>query len=218
MNKLEISNVGYVYNKSDKIILSDVSSSFLEGTVSSIVGESGAGKSTLLYIISGFSKPKAGKISFNGKEVEDLRDYRRNIVSTISQSYMLFPTRTVIENVMYPMLLDIIDKNEARDKAKDILKSVAIDDIHFDKLPEKLSGGEKQRVAIARALAANSKIIVADEPTGNLDDKNSEEIYAIFDRLAKEDGKIIIIVSHDRHLSKKADYQYEMKDGKLNQI
>ncbi|MDU2584295.1 MAG: ATP-binding cassette domain-containing protein, partial [Anaerococcus prevotii] len=85
-----------------------------------------------------------------------------------------------------------------------------------DKLPEKLSGGEKQRVAIARALAANSKIIVADEPTGNLDDKNSEEIYSIFDRLAKKDGKIVIIVSHDKDLAKKADYQYEMKDGKLN--
>lgn len=216
MNKLEISNVDYVYNKSDKIILKDVSASFLEGTVSSIVGESGAGKSTLLYIISGFTKAKAGKISYNGKEVEDLRLYRRNIVSTISQSYMLFPTRTVLENVMYPMLLDKIDKNKAKDKAKELLKSVAIDDIHFDKLPEKLSGGEKQRVAIARALAANSKIIVADEPTGNLDDKNSEEIYSIFDRLAKKDGKIVIIVSHDKDLAKKADYQYEMKDGKLN--
>ena len=95
---------------------------------------------------------------------------------------------------------------------------MAIDDIHFDKLPEKLSGGEKQRVAIARALAADSKIIVADEPTGNLDDKNSEEIYLIFDRLAKKDGKIVIIVSHDKDLAKKADCQYEMKDGKLNLV
>lgn len=218
MNKLEIANVDYVYDKSDKIILRDVSASFVEGTVSSIVGPSGAGKSTLLYIISGFTRPKAGKICYNDKKIDDLKSYRRNTVATISQSYLLFPTRTVLENVMYPILLENTDKEEAKKKAEDLLKSVAIGDIHFDKLPERLSGGEKQRVAIARALAANPEIIVADEPTGNLDDRNADSIYEIFERLARNEGKIIIIVSHDKDLAKKADIKYEMDEGRLRKI
>lgn len=218
MNKLELSHIDYVYDKSDKIILRDVSASFKEGTISSIVGRSGAGKSTLLYIVSGFTRPKAGSLIYNGKKVSDLRAYRRDVVSTISQSYLLFPTRTVLENVTYPMTLKKVEKTEADRKAKKLLTSVGIGEIHFDKLPEKLSGGEKQRVAIARALAQDSKIIVADEPTGNLDDKNAREVYKIFQRLSKDEGKIIILVSHDKDLAKKADFQYELDEGRLNSL
>ena len=215
MSRLEVSHVDFIYPKSDKIVLRDLCSEFESGSFSSIVGISGAGKSTLLYILSGFVKPSNGMLLYNDREVDDLKSYRRNVVSTISQSYLLFPTRTVIENVKYPLLLNKAEDTKAENRAKELLKSVSIDQSHFKKLPEKLSGGEKQRVAIARALAADSKIIVADEPTGNLDEANSLEIFKIFQNLAHKDKKIVIMVSHDKELASMADKMYELNNGKL---
>lgn len=195
--KLELKDIDFVYPKSDRIVLRGLNVSFEEGTVSSIRGDSGAGKSTLLYLISGFSKKSGGQMLWNGEEVTDLDTYRRTTVGTISQAYLLFPTRTVLENVSYPLELDGHTKEEAEKKAKELLESVGIGDIHYKKLPEKLSGEKQQRVAIARCLAANSRIIVADEPTGNLDQTNTQGIINIFKDLAHNQSKIVVIVPHD---------------------
>ncbi|NLM07207.1 MAG: ABC transporter ATP-binding protein [Tissierellia bacterium] len=213
--KLELKDIDFVYPKSDRIVLRGLNVSFEEGTVSSIRGDSGAGKSTLLYLISGFSKKSGGQMLWNGEEVTDLDTYRRTTVGTISQSYLLFPTRTVLENVSYPLILDGYPKEEAEKRAKELLESVGIEDIHYKKLPEKLSGGEQQRVAIARCLAANSKIIVADEPTGNLDQTNTQGIINIFKDLAHNQNKIVVIVTHDPAVAEEADIQYFLKEGVL---
>ncbi len=218
MNKLQLKDIDFIYPKSDKIILKNLNISFKEANITSIMGKSGAGKSTLLYLISGFSKPNSGQIIWNDEEIKDLEAYRRDVVGTISQSYMLFSSRTVLENVEYPLILKGTDKNTARKKAEELLTSVAIGQSHYNKLPEKLSGGEKQRVAIARCLASDSKIIVADEPTGNLDQENTDEIINLFKHLAYENNKIIIIVTHDKNLAEQADSQYELINGNLNKI
>lgn len=218
MNKLELKDIDFIYPKSANIILKDIKIKFEEKTVTSIIGQSGAGKSTLLYLISGFTKPNNGVVVWNGKAVTNLDDYRRNIVGTISQSYLLFPSRTVLENVEYPILLKGTGKVEAKNRAKELLEQVGIDSINFRKLPEKLSGGEQQRVAIARCLAADSIVIVADEPTGNLDQENTEQIFKLFKDLAYNKNKIVIIVTHDKNLAKKADKQYELRDSKLIEL
>ena len=156
----------------------------------------------------------------DGKELQakDLDSYRRNTVATISQSYLLFPTRTVLENVMYPMQLAKMDKEAAVKEAREHLLSVGIEKELHDRLPSKLSGGEQQRVAIARCLAAHSPIIAADEPTGNLDEENAREVMRILTDLAHNHGKTVIIVTHDRVLAEQTDWQYRLEYGKLHKI
>lgn len=220
MAELIFDQVHYQYPKAKKETLCGVSAAFLAGKTTSIVGQSGAGKSTLLYLISGLDTPKAGEVRLDGKELlaKDLDDYRRNIVATISQSYLLFPTRTVLENVMYPMQLAKMDKKATVAEAREHLLSVGIVKELHDRLPSKLSGGEQQRVAIARCLAAHSPIIAADEPTGNLDEENAREVMRILTDLAHNNGKTVIIVTHDRVLAEQTDWQYRLEYGKLNKI
>lgn len=220
MAELIFDQVHYQYPKAKKETLCGVSAVFLAGKTTSIVGQSGAGKSTLLYLISGLDTPKSGEVRLDGKELQakDLDDYRRNIVATISQSYLLFPTRTVLENVMYPMQLAKMDKKAAVTEAREHLLSVGIEKDLHDRLPSKLSGGEQQRVAIARCLAAHSPIIAADEPTGNLDEENAREVMRILTDLAHNHGKTVIIVTHDRVLAEQTDWQYRLEYGKLNKI
>lgn len=217
MAELILDQVHYQYPKAKKETLCGASAVFLAGKTSSIVGQSGAGKSTLLYLISGLDSPKSGQVFWDGKELtaRDLDAYRRNTVATISQSYLLFPTRTVLENVLYPMELAKVEKQRAIEEAREHLLSVGIQKELHDRLPSKLSGGEQQRVAIARCLAAHSKIIAADEPTGNLDEENSREVMRILTDLAHNQGKIVIIVTHDRVLAEQTDMQYRLEYGKL---
>ena len=220
MAELIFDQVYYRYSGAKKETLCGVNAAFLPGKTTSIVGQSGAGKSTLLYLISGLDIPKSGEVRLDGKELKakDLDNYRRNIVATISQSYLLFPTRTVYENVIYPMQLAKMDKKVAADEARAHLLSVGIEKELHDRLPSKLSGGEQQRVAIARCLAAHSFIIAADEPTGNLDEENAREVMRILTDLAHNHGKTVIVVTHDRELAEQTDRQYRLECGKLYKI
>lgn len=217
MADIVLKNVYYKYSGKGTDILTGVNAEFPSGTITAICGRSGAGKSTMMYLLSGLDVPTQGEIVYNGKPLrrEMLDDYRRNDCSTIAQSYLLFPTRTALENVLYPMELAGQDKTTATEKAKEYLLSVGIAPELHDRLPGKMSGGEQQRVAIARCLAANADIIAADEPTGNLDEENADAVLALLKDLAHNKGKTVIIVTHDRYIADEADRQYRLEKGKL---
>lgn len=220
MDGLELKNIGFTYPKAKKKVLSNICASFAPGTVSSIRGYSGAGKSTLLYLIAGMDVPTEGEILWNGSHIGsgDLTQYRRKIVSLIAQSYLLFPNRTVMENVCYPLLLEGMNKAHAEEEAKRHLESVHLGEDLYNRLPGNLSGGEQQRVAIARCLASHTPLIAADEPTGNLDEENTLDVVNILTRLAREENKTIIIVTHDRMVAELAQTQYVLSHGELRII
>ena len=181
------------------------------------MGRSGAGKSTTLYLLAGLDSPTAGRILYGGTPLQRsmLDSYRRTEAATIAQNYLLFPTRTVLENVLYPLLLSGMSKSEAIAEAKGCLGSVGIPLELYHRLPAKLSGGEQQRVAIARALASHAKVITADEPTGNLDEENAELVMKLLKKLAHEQGKTVIIVTHDSAVAEESDLVLRLKGGKL---
>lgn len=211
MNKLQLENLSYRYAKNSRLILKDVNLTFTEGSVTAIVGESGAGKSTLLHLIAGLIEAENGSILFNGEKVDDLALYRRNHCSMISQSYLLFPYRTVFENVEYPLQMKKI--KYTKNAVEEALASVNLPSELYGRLPSTLSGGEQQRVAIARCLLSDSDIIVADEPTGNLDVNNTQEIIHLLMDIAHKKQKIVIIVTHDLDVASQADTCYEISYG-----
>lgn len=215
MNRLVLSDVSYRYPKNNRDVFSNVSLSFHSGKVYCVIGESGVGKSTLLKIISGLIRPDTGTMSYNDQIVSDYEEYRRNVVSSIFQDYLLFPNRTVLENVMYPLALNGQNKQNQINKAKQYLEMVNLPEELFDKYPDEISGGEQQRTAIARCLSTNSEIITADEPTGNLDYRNAAEVIDLLMDLAHSNGKIIVIVTHDLSIAEKCDECYELRYGRL---
>lgn len=217
MAELILENVYYRYPGTDQNVLKGVDARFPEGKLAAVCGRSGAGKSTLLYLLSGLDVPSAGRILYNGIPLQRhmLDDYRRNEAATIAQSYLLFPTRTALENVLYPMELAKRDRKSAVLEAKRHLASVGIGEELYDRLPNKLSGGEQQRIAIARCLAAHSNVIAADEPTGNLDEENAESVMALLKELCHSQGKTIIVVTHDSFVAEQCDLQYRLKNGRL---
>ena len=209
--------VFYRYPGTKKDILCGVDAEFPEGKVTAIMGRSGAGKSTTLYLLAGLDVPSGGRIIYNGEELSRsmLDSYRRNEASTIAQNYLLFPTRTVLENVLYPLELNKTPKEEVLERAKSYLGAVGLPEELYGRLPSKLSGGEQQRVAIARVLASDAKVIAADEPTGNLDEENAEAVMELLKNLAHEQGKTVIIVTHDSAVAEAADFVMRLKSGKL---
>ena len=217
MSELIMEGVCYRYPGTKKEILTGVDAVFHPGTVTTIMGHSGAGKSTMLYLLAGLDSPTAGRILYGGTPLQRsmLDSYRRTEAATIAQNYLLFPTRTVLENVLYPLLLSWMSKAEAIAEAKGCLGSVGIPLELYHRLPAKLSGGEQQRVAIARALASHAKVITADEPTGNLDEENAELVMKLLKKLAHEQGKTVIIVTHDSAVAEESDLVLRLKGGKL---
>ena len=217
MAELILKDVFYRYPGTKTDVLKGVDAVFPEGTVSAVMGRSGAGKSTMLYLLAGLDVPTRGNILYNGHELKKsmLDGYRRTEVATIAQNYLLFPTRTALENVLYPLELAKVEKTAAITEAKRHLESVGIPDELHNRLPSKLSGGEQQRVAIARALASHANVIAADEPTGNLDEENADIVMDLLKRLAHEEGKTVIVVTHDRLLAEEADRFYRIKRGKI---
>ena len=214
---LQAKNVHYIYqSKYQKVYaVKGISFTFKEGRFYAIVGKSGCGKTTFLSMLAGLDLPSEGEVIFDGKNTaQHNRDhYRLHAISLICQSYNLFPLLTVEENVMFPMLLRKTEN--ARQIAAEKLHAVGLDDSYFKRLPAMLSGGEQQRVAIARALASDAKIILADEPTGNLDTENSEIVFTLLQRLAHEEGYCVIVVTHDLSIADKADEVLRLKDGIL---
>lgn len=220
MSLLTLSNVSYYYNNSEIPAVADVSCSFDPGKLYAIVGPSGSGKSTLLSMMAGLDRPAEGSIAFDGQNLEnlDMDQYRRESISMIFQAFQLFPLLTVLENVCYPMELCNVKPAEARPRAKKLLESVGIKQEQMKRFPAHLSGGEQQRVAIARSLATGAKLILADEPTGNLDVANSKNVMDILHSLAHNQGYCIIVVTHDMEIAKAADIVFRMKDGVLTQM
>ncbi len=219
MPVLSIHNVKYKYSGADTYAVKEASGEFEEGKLYAIIGPSGSGKSTILSILAGLDRPTEGEVCFNGIDLRqlDCDKYRREGISMIFQAFHLFPLLTVIENVCFPMDLLGVEKKEARERAKHLLLRVGIAEEKFKRFPSNLSGGEQQRVAIARSLASGARIILADEPTGNLDGANTDRIIEILTDLAHDDGYCIIIVTHDMEVAAQADVVMKMKDGYLEQ-
>jgi len=218
MALLEAKGLSYYYQDGDsrRCILNNVSYSFEKGKFYTILGESGSGKTTFLSLISALDEPKAGTVLYEDKDIRELgyENYRRNKIGIVFQSYNLIPFMTAIENVQVAM--DITDndipKNQ-REVAANLLDFVGIDRAKAVRTVNKLSGGEQQRVAIARALATNVALIMADEPTGNLDEEREAEIIAVFKKLAHEHDKCVIIVTHSAKIAAQADGVIRLRKG-----
>ena len=214
---LKIDKVCYRYKNSEKSVLKDVSAGFEGGKVHAIIGPSGSGKTTLLSIMAGLDRPTSGEVIINGSKLSgiDLDQYRRESISMIFQAFNLFPFLSALENTCYPMELLGVEHKEAKAKAKDLLISLGIDDAKQQRYPANLSGGEQQRVAIARALSSGAKVILADEPTGNLDSANGETVVNILRHLAHSKDYCIVVVTHDLAIAQAADVVFKMSDGVL---
>ena len=216
---LEVKDVGYIYQSKYQSIeaLKHVSCSFESGKLYAVIGPSGSGKSTLLSLLAGLDLPTSGEILVGGNALSSMdRDcYRRETASVVYQSFNLFPLLTALENVMYPLELLGVKKLEAEAKAKRLIHEVGLEDKIFRQFPVMMSGGEQQRVSIARALAAGGRILLADEPTGNLDSTNEETIVRILKELAHERGYLVIVITHNPSVYEQADIVYRMRDGVL---
>ena len=212
---LTIENVSYSYRNANMKAIKEASCDFKPGLLYAIMGPSGSGKSTLLSLLAGLDLPSEGDIRYGENSLKDmdLDRYRREDVSMIFQAFQLFPLLTVVENVCIPMELVGMSKAEAKPKAEEHLVRFGITSEKFKRFPSYLSGGEQQRVAIARSLASGAQIILADEPTGNLDVENSDNIMEILQGLARDDGYCVIVVTHDIDVAKKADVVFRMRDG-----
>ena len=212
---LTLENTSYSYRNSGTQAVQNACCVFEPGMLYSIMGPSGSGKSTLLSMLAGLDLPSGGDIRYGDNSLKgmDLNRYRREDVSMIFQAFQLFPLLTALENVCYPMELAGMETKDAKEKAEGYLLSVGITKDKLKRFPSNLSGGEQQRVAIARSLASGAKVILADEPTGNLDVANSENIMEILQGLAHNDGYCVIVVTHDIEVAKLADVMYKMKDG-----
>ena len=214
---ITLKNVSYSYKGKYQTVraVSDVSYEFEAGKCYAIVGKSGSGKTTLLSLMAGLDLPTEGAVIVDGKTTKEWNrnGMRREAVSVIYQNYNLFPLLTVQENIMYPLDLRKTPKKEAVELAVKMRERVELSPAYDKRLPAHLSGGEQQRVAIARTLAQGCKIILADEPTGNLDSANTANIVEILRSLAHDDGCTVIIVTHDPAVAEKADVVLRMKDG-----
>ena len=198
-------------------VLRGVDFKMKEGERIAIMGPSGSGKSTLLNCIGGIDKPDSGNIRFDGVDIsklseEDLCKLRRSKISTIFQFFHLLPTLTARENIEFPMLLESIGTKDRERKIDELLDAVKIAH-RANAFPNELSGGEKQRVAIARSLSMQPKLILADEPTGNLDSKNTDTVLDLIENLSKDHGIAMLLVTHNEHVTKICDRTIIMNDG-----
>jgi len=218
MPELKLENIGYRYKNGERDVLSGVSCTFAGGLLSAVIGPSGSGKTTLLSIMAGLDRPMQGKISIDGEDLAqlDLDLYRRERVSMIFQAFQLFPLLTAVENVCYPMEMNGVAKAAANERAIALLGAVGIGKRLHKRFPANLSGGEQQRVAIARALSTGAKMLLADEPTGNLDTENGGRVMEILLRLAHEEGYCVVVVTHDLAIADSADRVYRLTDGVLS--
>lgn len=218
---IEVHNLSKIYNKgtpAEVKALDNISFGLPKGKLISIIGPSGSGKSSLLNILGCMDEATSGSAFIAGHEITQLperklSDIRKYQIGFIFQDFLLVPTLSALENVLLPIIPDGIKKAD-RERAKTILESVGLGE-RINHKPSELSGGEKQRVAIARALINNPQIILADEPTGNLDSKTGDEILKILQRLNKELGITVVIVTHDPLVMDRVDNIIQLKDGKL---
>ena len=221
MEILKIENIKKEYANGDKKLyaLDDISLTVKQGEFVAIVGPSGSGKSTLLHIIGGIDKPTSGKILINGTDISTLRSdkmtiFRRQNIGIVYQFYNLIPTLKAEDNIILPILLD--GKKVDKEKVEEIIQLLKLEN-RKNAMPSQLSGGEQQRVSIGRALINNPSILLADEPTGNLDSNASKEIVDIFKYYNKTYKQTILLVTHDEKIALQADRIIKLKDGKIIQ-
>lgn len=215
---LNLSKVSYRYDDAleDEYVLKDINYSFNSGKVYAIKGKSGSGKTTLLSLISGLETKYEGNIYYEDKDLKDidLDIYRNTYIGIVFQSYNLLPHLTALENIVLSMDISKVKVLDKKSQAIKLMESVGLDNTLANRRVLKLSGGEQQRIAIARSLSYNPKIIIADEPTGNLDKDTEDEILKIFKDLAHKENKCVIIVTHSKNVCDNADVVYELKKGK----
>ena len=215
---LSIQNASYRYSDAvaDDYALKDISFDFESGKIYAIRGRSGSGKTTLLSLISGLEKCSEGEIIFDGKSLKDMNldKYRNSDIGIVFQSYNLLPFMTAAENIILSMDANGLKIKNKKEKAIELMEKVGLKDSFANRKVLRLSGGEQQRVAIARSLSYNPKMIIADEPTGNLDKQTESEILDIFQKLAHEENKCVIIVTHSQNVCDSADVVFDLKKVK----
>lgn len=221
MSIIKVEDVSYVYQtKYQKIeAVKNVTCTFEERKLYALVGESGSGKSTLLSLLAGLDLPTQGKIFIDEEDIAMMNrdEYRLHKASVVYQAFHLFPQLTALENVMFPMEFKKVPKKDAKNQAQLLLHKVGLGEKIYSQFPQMMSGGEQQRVAIARAMASGGSIILADEPTGNLDTENEKNIVEQLKWLAHGEGYTVIVITHNSQVAKEADVIFSMCDGHLNQ-
>lgn len=213
---LKLENVCYRYEDApiNEYVLKNINYSFELGKIYAIKGKSGSGKTTLLSLISGLETEYEGSIHYQEKDLKkmNLDKYRNTYIGIVFQSYNLLPHLTALENIVLSMDISSIKEKNKKEKALELMRSVGLNESFANRRVLKLSGGEQQRIAIARSLSYNPNIILADEPTGNLDKDTEDEILKIFKDLAHKENKCVIIVTHSKNVCNNADVIYELKD------
>jgi putative ABC transport system ATP-binding protein len=219
---LQVTDLKKTFKSGDTDVYAVDSISFKvpDGQFASIIGKSGSGKSTLLSLLGALEKPTAGSIEVGGKDITKLHDhalihYRANAIGFVFQNYNLIPNLTALENVMLPMEFARVRKSERRQRANTLLTQVGLEEDQQLRKPGRLSGGQQQRIAIARALANKPKLILADEPTGNLDSQTGKMVFDLLHQLAKTENTTIIAVTHDLSIAGQTDITFKLQDGKL---
>ncbi|EXU74472.1 MULTISPECIES: lipoprotein-releasing ABC transporter ATP-binding protein LolD [Erwinia] len=211
---------GYQEGSVQTDVLRNVTFSVAPGEMMAIVGSSGSGKSTLMHLLGGLDTPTSGEVIFNGQSLSRLSGaaragLRNRELGFIYQFHHLLPDFSALENVAMPLLIGKVAKDEAQAKATEMLRAVGLEKRAHHR-PSELSGGERQRVAIARALVNNPRLVLADEPTGNLDARNADAIFDLLGELNVRQGTAFLVVTHDLHLAKRLNRQMEMRDGQLS--
>jgi len=224
INMIEIKNITKTYETGDVSFqaLGGVSFTIKDGEFVAIMGPSGSGKSTLMHILGALDIPTSGTYFLDGKDVstltdDELADIRRDKIGFVFQSFNLLPRTTVLKNVMLPLVYEGVHGLKREKRAREALISAGLDEAHFHNLSNQLSGGQIQRVAIARALVNNPSLILADEPTGNLDSKTGEIVLGTFQKLNKDFGRTIILITHEQYIAEHADRILFLKDGILTE-
>ena len=219
MNILEVKNLSKIYGKGDTLVkaVDDVSFTVEQGEFVAIIGPSGSGKSTLLHIIGGVDTPTTGNVIIDGTDITKLKEsplsiFRRRQIGLVYQFYNLIPILTVEENLTLPLLLD--GRKPNKEQIDYLVSNLGLGD-RLKHLPNQLSGGQQQRVSIGRALANNPTLLLADEPTGNLDSENSKEIVALLRKFNREHNQTVIMITHDERIAQSADRIIAIEDGKI---
>ena len=219
MNILEVKNLSKIYGKGDTLVkaVDDVSFTVEQGEFVAIIGPSGSGKSTLLHIIGGVDTPTTGNVIIDGTDITKLKEsplsiFRRRQIGLVYQFYNLIPILTVEENLTLPLLLD--GRKPNKEQIDYLVSNLGLGD-RLNYLPNQLSGGQQQRVSIVRALANNPALLLADEPTGNLDSENSKEIVALLRKFNREHNQTVIMITHDERIAQSSDRIIAIEDGKI---